>query len=272
MTTVACLGAGAMGSRIAQNLLNAGYPVLVYNRTRETVNPLLDCGAQYVSTPRDAAEQADIIISMVTDDAASRAVWLTPETGAIAGFTNRSTAPIAIESSTLTVDWVVELAGHLEGRARFLDAPVVGSRPQAEAAKLTYLVGGDAETLAEVTPLLQVSGAVRQVGPIGQGMALKLAVNALFGIQVAALGELLGALTHQGLSQAQAMDCLSGLPVLSPAANVAGGLMVSDRHAPLFPIHLVEKDFRYALGLAGAEKTPLSAAAHGMYQDAIAQG
>jgi 3-hydroxyisobutyrate dehydrogenase len=242
---IAILGLGAMGSRIAKNLIDAGYPLTIYNRTEEKLKPLLDRGASSAATPKAAAEESDIVISMVTDDDASRRIWLDPETGALLGL---GKGQISIEMSTLTVDWIRELeAAITRSDAGFLDAPVVGSRPQVEIGKLISLVGGQTETLTQVESILTAAGVetIHHVGSVGQGMAMKLAVNALFGIQVAALAELLGLLSKQGIGPDKAMACLGDLPVLSLAAKGAGGLMVSQNHAPLFPIDLVEKDFRY---------------------------
>jgi 3-hydroxyisobutyrate dehydrogenase len=273
MSRVALLGAGAMGSRVAQHLINANHQVVMYNRTADRVTALLDLGAVYAATPREAAEQAEIVISMVTDDEASRTVWLAAETGAAMGLGH---GVIAIESSTLTVNWTRELATAIESYgAGFLDAPVVGSRPQAEAGKLIYVVGGKAEVLAQVHDILLVAGtAVHHIGAAGQGMAMKLAVNALFGIQIAALAELIGMLEKNGVPCTKAMECLGELPVMSPAAKGAGSLILANNHAPMFPIRLVEKDFRYIMQTAHAVDalTPVSSAIHDLYQTAIAQG
>jgi 3-hydroxyisobutyrate dehydrogenase-like beta-hydroxyacid dehydrogenase len=259
---------------MAQNLLSAGHTVVVYSRTHDKVMPLVNQGAVYAATPRDAALQAEVVISMVTDDQASRTIWLTPETGAIAGLNETQ---IAIESSTLTVEWIKTLAVEIDRcGAAFLDAPVVGSRPQADAGKLIYLVGGRAETVTRVQAVLADAGGitVHHVGELGHGMAMKLAVNALFGIQVAALAEMIALLTKTGLSSATAMECLGELPVISPAAKNAGNLMLTHNHAPLFPISLVEKDFRNTLQTAQAADAsiPVAAAAHNVYLDAIAKG
>jgi 3-hydroxyisobutyrate dehydrogenase len=272
--TVAVIGLGAMGSRIAQNLLNAGYSVIVHNRSIEKAQPLLDRGATFAVSPLAATEQSDVVISMVTDNEVSRQVWLAAETGAILALTPDK---IAIEMSTLTVDWVRELSAAIVQRgAGFLDAPVVGSRPQAEAGKLISLVGGQTETLAQVESILTAAGvaAIHHIGTIGQGMAMKLAVNALFGIQVAALAELLGMLSKDHISPEKAMECLGNLPVLSLAAKGAGSLMVSQNHAPLFPVDLVEKDFRYVTQAAQTLEAmiPTTTAALDMYRSAIAQG
>lgn len=274
MNRIAVLGSGAMGSRIVQNLLNAQHQVVVYNRTADKVKPLLDRGATYAATPREAAAQADIVLSMVTDDDVSRAVWLAPETGAVMGL-NRNA--IAIESSTLTVDWTRELASEIEScGAVFLDAPVVGSRPQAEAGKLICLVGGKAETLAQAQSILLSAGAstIHHIGAVGQGMLMKLAVNALFGVQVAALAEIIGMLGKNGVTRAKAMECLGELPVISPAVKGAGSLIVMNNHAPMFPIELVEKDFRYVIKTAQASDAsyPVSTAVHDIYQNAIDKG
>ncbi|MEO0407483.1 MAG: NAD(P)-dependent oxidoreductase [Cyanobacteria bacterium P01_A01_bin.135] len=273
MTRVALLGTGAMGFRMAQ-LLQTQHHLIVYNRSPEKLKPLLEQGATYAETPKAAAEQADILISMVTNDESSRDIWLHPDSGAVHGLRQPK---IAIESSTLTVEWTQELAAAVQNTgAAFLDAPVVGSRPQAEAKQLISLVGGKAETLAQAKSVLSAAGvaAIHHLGEVGQGMAMKLAVNALFGVQVAALAELLGMLSGQGLSPEVAMACLNKLPVTSPAIKGAGSLMVSERHAPLFPIHLVAKDFRYVLQGVNAVggSAPVSQAAQEVYQAAIAQG
>ncbi|KAF3889214.1 NAD(P)-dependent oxidoreductase [Tolypothrix bouteillei VB521301] len=274
MKRIAVLGAGAMGSRIVQNLLNAKYQVVVYNRTASKVKPLLDRGAVYATTPKEAAEQADIVISMVTDNDVSRSIWLDPKIGAALGLSKDA---ITIESSTLTVDWTRELADEILNRgAAFLDAPVVGSRQQAEAKKLIYLVGGKAQTLAQVQPVLLSAGAssIHHIGSVGQGMTMKLAVNALFGIQVAALAEIIGMLDKNGITSVKAMQYLGDLPVISPAALGAGSLMAINNHAPMFPIELVEKDFRYFIQTAQAfgALIPASTAIHNIYQEAMAFG
>jgi 3-hydroxyisobutyrate dehydrogenase len=274
MKRIAVLGAGAMGSRLVQNLLNAQYQVVVYNRTVDKVKPLVEKGAIYAATPKEAAEQADIAIGMVTDNDASKSLWLDSETGAILGLDRDK---IAIESSTLTVDWIQELATAVSNRgASFLDAPIVGSRPQAEAGKLIYLVGGEAETLARVQSVLVSTGAasIHHVGSIGRGMTMKLAVNALFGIQIAALAEAIGMLTKNGISGEKAMECLGELPIVSPVAKLAGNLMLTGNYAPLFPIGLVEKDFGYFIQTARASNAsiPVSTSVRNVYENAIARG
>ncbi len=125
MTKVALFGQGLMGSGIAQNILKAGFPLTIYNRTKAKALPQLEKGAQWADTPSGAAGAADVIISVVGDDAASRAIWL-GEDGALAGL---RPGALAVECSTLSLDWVRELHALVTGRGcRFMDAPLTGSK------------------------------------------------------------------------------------------------------------------------------------------------
>ncbi|MCP1659423.1 NAD(P)-dependent oxidoreductase [Neisseria perflava] len=134
MTKIAFLGLGAMGSRMALNLVKAGYALTVWNRTASACDELVAAGAKAASTPREAVQGAEFVISMVRDDEASRQVWLDDKTGALAALAKNA---VAVESSTLTPDWIHELstAMQIHGTA-FLEAPVSGSRPQAAQGQL----------------------------------------------------------------------------------------------------------------------------------------
>lgn len=271
--SIAVLGLGAMGSRMAARLIEAGYPVTVYNRSDGRASELVAKGAAAGSTPREAARGASVVISCVRDDEAARAVWLDADRGALAAMEPGS---LMVESSTLTPDCVRELSRAAATRGvGFVDAPVVGSRPQAEAGQLIYLVGGDSGPLARARPILErLGGAIHHVGPAGTGAAMKLAVNALFAIQIAALGELFAIVDRAGVEPAAALEILSALPVTSPAVKGAGGLIVTDNHAPMFPIELVEKDLGFVEELADrtGASAPTTAAAREVYARALAAG
>src|SRR5919108_6149471 len=128
-----------MGARMAARLAQAGHPLVVWNRNRTRAEPLASLGASIADTPRDAAAGTDVVIAIVADDSASRAVWL-GDAGALAG---ARPGAVRIESSTLTPAWIRELAtAAAEHGCDFLDAPVTGSRTQAEAGELLFLVGG----------------------------------------------------------------------------------------------------------------------------------
>ena len=273
MAQVTVLGMGAMGARMAKSLLKAGHNVTVWNRDREKTLPLADAGAKVAATPRDAVGHAEFAISMLRDDEAARQVWLDSANGALARLPAHA---IAIESSTVTVDWARELARACLTRGiACIDAPVAGSRPQADAAQLIYFVGGDAGTVAQAEFILKAMGsAVHHAGPAGSGAALKLIVNALFGVQVAALAELIGLMQCYGFDTVKAVEIIASTPVCSPAAKAAAGAMLARQYAPMFPLELVAKDFGYALAMAVANNAPLPVAqtAANVFAAAIDEG
>lgn len=176
MTKIAFLGLGAMGSRMAPHLIAAGHELVVWNRDAVKAAPPVAIGAKSASSPRQAVRDAEFVIAMLRDDEASRRMWFADEDGALAAMTAQATA---IECSTLSLRWIGELA--LQCRARnvpFLDAPLAGSRPQAEARQLIFMAGGETADLRRAEPLLLAMGAaLHHVGPTGSGMALKLALN-----------------------------------------------------------------------------------------------
>jgi 3-hydroxyisobutyrate dehydrogenase len=249
MSRITFLGLGAMGRRMAARLLAAGHPVTVWNRTPGPAAELHALGAQVAASPRAAAAEAEFVIAMVYDDEASRQVWLDPQHGAAAG-----TPPgaIAIESSTLTPGWVRELGAALATNGvSLLDAPVAGTRPQAEAGQLIYMVGGDAHAVDAGTPVLRAMGAaVHAVGGPGCGAWLKLAVNALLGAQTVAMAEQLAMLKRAGLDLPVALAALRGMPVTSASAAGAAALMLAGNFAPQAPVALIFKDLDCALRAA----------------------
>ncbi len=274
MATIAFLGLGAMGQRMVRRLLDVGHSVYVYNRTASRADMLVEAGAHRAETPREAAAQAEIVISMVTDNEASKHIWLDPSTGAVNGLQEGS---IAIECSTLTPEWARELSEVLttSSGVAFIDAPVVGTRPHAEKGILTFLLGGNAATLDAVREVLGVMGqTIHHVGPTGSGMVLKLIVNALFGIQVAALGEFVGLMRKAKLDVQQAVDMLTSMPVASPVLKLISGLMLKDAPVTNFPIALVEKDLRYFGEMAATiqGEGPTTEAVRQVYADAIEKG
>lgn len=271
MAAVTVLGLGAMGSRMALALLRGGHAVTVWNRTTGRANDLAAHGAKVASSPSAAVTNADFVIAMVRDDEASASVWLDEHDGALAAM---PVSAIGVDSSTLTSAWVVRLADRFyqAGRA-FLDAPVAGSRPQADAGQLIYFVGGDAGVLAKAEPVLrQIGGAVHHAGPVGAGTAVKLAVNTLFAVQVAALAEVIAGLDASGADVARALEIFSTTPVCSPAAGAAAASMLARNFAPLFPVDLMEKDLGYALATGGVPARPITAAARQAFADAKRAG
>jgi 3-hydroxyisobutyrate dehydrogenase len=272
MTKIAMLGLGAMGARMARRLVAADHQVTAWSRSGVPAN-LADLGARFAESPRAAVAEAEVVICMVTDDEASQAVWTAPGSGALPALAKDA---LAIESSTLSLAWVSALAEQVGAAGgRFLDAPVVGSRPQAEAGTLVHLVGGAAADVERARPVLAaLGGAVHHLGPSPAGALAKLIVNAMFSVQVALLGELLGLAERAGLPPSTLLAAISGLPVMSPAAKGAGEAMLAGAFAPLFPIALVAKDLGYAAAaLRGAGAAgPITEGARAVYAEAAAHG
>jgi 3-hydroxyisobutyrate dehydrogenase len=241
---IALLGLGTMGSGMAQNLLKAGYPLIVYNRNRARATPLATAGAQIAATPRAAAQEADIIISMVSDDAASRAVWM-DEDGAFAGV---PLGALVIESSTLSVGWVNQWAA--EARARKcepIDAPVTGSKPQAAAGELRFLVGGEEHALERALPVLKAMGsAIIHVGPTGSGALLKLINNFLCAVQAVSLAEAMTLIERSGLDRGTALEVLLNGAPGSPMLKVVTSRINAGDFEPNFLMRLMAKDLTYA--------------------------
>lgn len=272
MARIGFLGLGAMGARMAANLIDAGHELTVWNRDGAKAAPLVAMGAQEAETPRAAAQDAEFVLAMLRDDDASRDVWTNPATGALAGMT---AGAVAVECSTLGLDHIRWLASEVAARGpSFVDAPLAGSRPQAEARALVFFAGGAAEDVARVEPVLLATGsAVQHVGAAGAGMAVKLAVNSLFAVQVAVMAELTEMLAAAGLDPLAALGIVGTTPVCSPAARIAGEMMVRGAFAPMFPIQLVEKDLAYAVRAAGgATLAPMTEAARDRYRTAIDRG
>lgn len=271
VSRIAFLGLGAMGSRMATRLLQAGHAVTVWNRSPAPIPALQAAGAQVAATPRQAAQDADFVIAMVRDDEAARRVWCDTETGALAGM--RADA-VAIESSTLSVAAVRQLHGAAQAvGVALLDAPVSGSRPAAQAGQLVFLVGGEATAFTRAEPVLLAMGvAARHVGPVGQGALAKLVTNTLLGVHVAALAELIGLVRQQGAEPADLLRAVSATSVWAPVDHYLAGSMLSGDFAPQFPVELIAKDFGYVVQ-AGAQAAglPVAAAAQRVFQQAAAQ-
>ena len=269
---VAILGLGTMGSGMAANLLKAGFPVAVYNRTAAKAQPLVERGAHLAATPADAANGAGVVISMLADDNASRDVW----TGSNGALNALGAGAVAIESSTASPDWVEELAGLVKQRgAEFLDAPVTGSKMQAEAGQLSFLVGGSEQALAAATPVLQAMGKeIVHLGPVGSGAKLKLINNFLCGVQIASLAEGLTWIERSGLDREKALNFLKSAAPGSPLLGAIAARMTAQNYNVNFLLRLMTKDLVYAQSEAARERVNLTTAetARKLFETAMRQG
>ncbi|MBV9182386.1 MAG: NAD(P)-dependent oxidoreductase, partial [Acidobacteria bacterium] len=200
---VAFFGLGTMGSGMARRLLSSGFPLSVFNRDRAKTKPFAEAGASVGSSVKEAAAGAHILISMVADDRASRDIWLGQD-GALAAAAPGS---LLIESSTLTVGWVRELASAAAGHGMdFLDAPVTGSKPHAFSGELRFLVGGSGQALERARPLLSVLGQeIVHLGPSGSGALMKLVNNFLAAVHAVSFAEALSLIKAGGLDPDKAV-------------------------------------------------------------------
>jgi 3-hydroxyisobutyrate dehydrogenase/2-hydroxy-3-oxopropionate reductase len=269
MNAVAVVGLGAMGSRMAARLLDAGHPVTVWNRSPAAAAALSGLGATVAATPAEAAAGAQALITMVSGPRALRAVT-EGAAGVAAGAHGSLTV---IEMSTVGPDAVTRLAGALPAGTGLLDAPVLGSVPEAEAGTLTILAGGPAAEVDRARPLLSVLGTVVAAGPLGSGAAAKLTANMALFSTVAALGEAIALGRALGLRPDVLADVLAVTPLADQAVRRRPAIDADD-YPRRFALSLARKDadlIGQAARSAGAELR-LAEAARGWLADAEAAG
>ena len=261
-----------MGSGMARRLLSEGFSVAVYNRSREKADALAAAGATVAASPREAAAKARIVISMVADDVASRAVWL-GENGAIAGAVPGT---VLIESSTLTTGWVRELAAAAaRQKCEFLDAPVTGTKPHAASGELLFLVGGSVDALEAARPVLSaMSRDILHRGPTGSGALMKLVNNFLCGVQAASFAEAMALIEATGLDREQAAKILANGAPGSPLIKTIWGRTAGGDLTPNFILRLMAKDLKYSIEEARQRGLMLKTAAPAIevFEDAAKNG
>ncbi len=271
-TKIALLGLGLMGSGMAGRLLDAGYPLTIWNRTPDKAQAFTNRGAKLAKSPREAAASAAVVISMLADVPVCRDVWL----GRGEALVDIAPGTTLIESSTVTVEWIEELDhAAKEHGCELVDAPVTGSKPQAEAGQLLFLAGGSSAAVNKVTPILKAMGRdVVPVGPVGSGARLKLINNFLSGSQAAALAEALSLIERSGLDREKALGVLTEGAPGSPLVKLLSGRMTARQYEPNFVLRLMAKDLRYAVTEADHQALDLDMgrAALRVFEHAIAAG
>jgi 3-hydroxyisobutyrate dehydrogenase len=269
---VALLGLGTMGAGMAGRLLSSGFPLSVYNRNAERAKPFAERGASVANSPRDASLNAEVVISMVADDVASREIWLGPN-GALAG---AKSSAVLIESSTLSVGWIKELATNASrGNCELLDAPVTGTKPHAESGQLLFLVGGSANALDRVKPVLSVMGRdAIHLGPTGSGALMKLINNFLAAVQAVSFGEALSLIDAGGLDHVKAISILTEGAPGSPILKRVAERVASGDFTPHFHLSLMAKDVTYAIEEGRRRQVNMQTAAAALlaFKEAVANG
>jgi 3-hydroxyisobutyrate dehydrogenase-like beta-hydroxyacid dehydrogenase len=252
MATLGFVGLGAMGSRLARRLLEAGHAVSGYNRSPEKARALEPAGLEVAATPRDAAEDAGAVFSMVTDDDALRAVALGPD-GILAGLGRQS---VFVEMSTVSPAVTREIAEAVAARgAAMLDAPVSGSTITVENGHASIVVGGDVTALDRVRPYLAVMGpgGITHVGALGIAKTMKIATNLGLAVQILAFSEAVLLAEKAGIARATAVEALLKSVVASPMLKYRGPFVVGAMPRDAwFNVGMMQKDLQLALDQAHA--------------------
>jgi 3-hydroxyisobutyrate dehydrogenase len=271
MPHVAFIGLGRMGHGMAGRYLDAGFTVAVWNRSKAKADDLIARGAHWAKSPADAAANADAVITMVADDEASRAVWLTGD-GAAA---TMKAGALAIECSTVSHAHALAMARELGSRRLiYIDCPVTGLPEAAAAGKLTLLVGADPADLEKARPYLApIGNSIRHFGAVGSGTVFKLINNLMGAVQIASLAEGLAIAEQSGLDMKLVVEALSTGAVASPQVIRHSKRMASrDFSGASFTAALRHKDASYAVTLAETllPGVPVSRAAVEAYDKANA--
>jgi 3-hydroxyisobutyrate dehydrogenase-like beta-hydroxyacid dehydrogenase len=267
---VGFIGLGLMGAPMAHNLLRAGFPVTVWNRTPAKADPLVRAGAKLAADPREVAAKAAVLITIVSDPPALEEVLFgsnkQERTGAIDSLGPGS---VLVDSSTVSPDLARRVAAACaEKSIDFLDAPVTGGTWGAEKGELVFMVGGRAEVLERVKPVLEAMGKkFFLLGPNGAGQTVKLGMNMLLALEVDALVEALALVTAAGVPAQRLIEVLQSSMGRSPLLDVKTPLILKNEFPASFPLRLMHKDMRLALELARQHgiRLPAAEAAYATY-------
>ena len=263
--TVGLIGLGLMGKPMGRNLLKAGFPLVVWNRSAAKADDLVGAGAKLGANPRDVAAQADVLFTIVSDPPALEEV-LSGANGVFAGLRRGS---IYIESSTISPDLARRTAASCAERGiDFLDAPVTGGTWGAEKGELLFMIGGKAETFERAKPVLEAVGKkFFLLGPNGAGQTVKLAMNLILALQVDALAEAIALVSASGVAGERLVEVMQASMARSGVLDVKAPLILKNEFPASFPLRLMHKDMRLALELAKQQGVtlPAAAAAYGTY-------
>lgn len=238
---VAFCGLGQMGAPMATRLLDAGHDLTVWNRTPGRADDLVERGATEAATPAEAAAGAEVVVTMLADPTAVESV--------VAGVAEAMTAGATlIEMSTIGPDAVRALAERVPD---MLDAPVLGSVPQATDGSLKIFVGGEAATIDRCRPVLEPMGTPRHLGPLGAGASMKLVANSILGALMGGLAEAMTLADAFRLDEADVLDILAESPI-GVTVKSKRKLLESGVYPANFKLSLAAKDLRLVTAAAEA--------------------
>ena len=269
---VGFIGLGIMGQPMAQNVVNGGYELTVFNRSSEKAKPLADAGATVAPTPKAVADASDVIILMLAGPEAIDAV-LEGSEGLIAGMKKNQ---ILVNMSTVSPQYSRQLAEVVIPKAVVtIDAPVSGSRKPAEEGALVILAGGPKEKVTETEPLLMCMGKkVIYCGDVGQGSSMKMAVNLLLGIMAAGLSEAVNFGQKCGLDTATMLETMLAGPMGCALFEFKKPMLIDNQFSAQFPLKHMTKDIRFALQTADEKgaMVPIGHTAFQLYRQSVGLG
>ena len=251
---VAFLGLGTMGAAMAANVLRRGHTVSVWNRTAGKADSLVAAGARSAATPADAARDAEVVVTMLADPAALEAVVGGPD-GVLATL---AAGAVFVDCSTVDPATARALDERVRARgARFVDAPVSGTRKPAVEGTLLIIAAGAPEDIERVRPVLEAMGRVRHVGAVGQGMAMKLVLNGLGAHMLTGFTAMLAFGARQGLAASDMLDIIGGGAFSSPLYAGKGPRIVARDFVADFTLALMLKDQELVLATARSLDYPM---------------
>ena len=242
------MGLGIMGTPMAANLLKAGYPVMIYNRTPEKAAPLVQQGAGLASHPKALARAADVVIAMVTGPEALYRLLFEAEGAAEALGPGKVFINMSSVSPSFTKEMAVQVAAT---GAAFVDAPVSGTKKPAEEGTLVILAGGKPERIKELEPLLLSMGKkVIYCGRVGQGSMMKMFINLLLGLMMEGFAEALNFGRMGGLDFEAMLDTVFSGPLNCGLYQMKAPLIQAKDYPPAFPLKHLAKDAKFILDTA----------------------
>lgn len=255
MAGLGFIGLGVMGSRMVKRLLDAGHAVTGYNRTKSKAKWLLDAGMKWGETPRAVAQAAEIILSMVTNTEALKAIAHGPD-GVLAGL---GSGKIFVDMSTVSPAASRDLAAQVAAKgAQMLDAPVSGSVSTLEEGKLSIMVGGDRGSFERVRPILEAIGPkVIHVGTQGLAVSMKIATNLSLAVQMLAFSEGVLLAEKSGIARETAIEVLLNSVIASPMIKYRGPFVLKMPDEAWFDVNMMQKDLLLALEMGRFHDVPL---------------
>lgn len=236
------IGLGIMGGSMAENLIQNGFELVVYNRSKDKAAGLLEKGAKWAGSPKEVAEQADILFTMLANPGVVEEVALAED-----GFLNQlASGKLWVDCSTVDPSFTRRMASEADKRGiRFMDAPVTGSRVPAQKGELVFLVGGSKEDLRQIEPMLRVMGKeVVHQGEIGQGTSMKVIINLMLAQSMAAFAEAVSLGEALGLDKETVVDTLLNGPTTAPFLKGKKDKVMSGDFSADFPLEHMQKDMQ----------------------------